>query len=110
MTDTTVILFNYISAGSQQVSSKRCQELIQKGPDICHSLGYGPCGITKGSRAAQAMSMEARQQGGGVLPMRCGGITAALQSIGDSGVVKPEAMKSIHDGMVRGGLKRSPGY
>eukprot|EP00928_Gymnodinium_smaydae_P050447 TRINITY_DN34010_c0_g1_i1.p1 TRINITY_DN34010_c0_g1~~TRINITY_DN34010_c0_g1_i1.p1 ORF type:complete len:312 (+),score=23.13 TRINITY_DN34010_c0_g1_i1:224-1159(+) len=41
------------------------------------------------------MSMEARCCGGGVAKMQCGGVTASLQSIGASGIVKQEAADSI---------------
>lgn len=43
---------------------------------------------------------------GQVPSMRNGGVSAALQSIGDSGRVKPEAARSIHGALVRGGIKQ----
>ncbi|KAJ1412007.1 hypothetical protein B484DRAFT_482567 [Ochromonadaceae sp. CCMP2298] len=107
MSDTNVVRYNF--QGAQELSSVKCEHLIAHGPQIANHLGYGPCGISKGSRAAQAMSMEARAQGGGVLKMSNGGITAALQSIGDAGYIKPAALEALHSGMVRGGIKRGIG-
>jgi len=80
-------------------------DLRARAPAIVNSLGYYCNGISKGSRAAKGHSMEARANGGGVPSMLEGGITASLQSIGATGRIKPSAAQTLHDGMVRGGIK-----
>ena len=92
----------------KQVSYTSCRDLKSRAPDIAHGLGYGSIygsGIIKGSLAAEGMSIEAKATGGGVPSMKDGGVTAALQSIGDYGSVKSDAARSIHDALVRGGIK-----
>lgn len=101
MNDNSVVYF----LGSQ-VLPGTCREMVARGPEICNSMGYTTYGIQKSSLAADGMSIEARANGGGVPKMRNGGITASLQSIGAAGYIKPEAAASIHDGLVRGGIKR----
>jgi hypothetical protein len=92
------------------VAHLSCSQLRERAPTICNELGYGSTGISKGTLASYAMSLEAKANGGGVLPMKYGGITAALQSIGATGRIKDAAAASIHDALVRGGIKRTIGY
>ena len=99
-----------VSFLGNNVAHLSCSQLRERAPSICNELGYSSTGISKGSLASSAMSLEARANGGGVLPMKYGGITAALQSIGASGKIKNVAAVSIHDGLVRGGIKRTIGY
>jgi Interferon-induced 6-16 family len=58
-------------------------------------------GIVKGSQAARAMSVEAKQCGGMLPSVQHGGITASLQSIGAFGEVKPlpheKVRKALHE-------------
>jgi hypothetical protein len=89
-----------------QISSANCRELRRNASVYAHNFGFSDIGIQKHTSAATAMSIEARANGGGVPKMRDGGITASLQSIGASGYLKDSAAQAIHDGMVRGGIKR----
>lgn len=95
---------------TKSVKLPPCSELKARGPEIATYLGYTSYGVAKYSMAAQGMSLEAKASGGGVPSMRSGGVTAALQSVGACGYIKPAAEKSLHDALVRGGIKRCIGY
>ena len=82
-----------------------CSTLRANAPEIAHQLGYSAGGISKGSFAAQGMSMEAKAHGGGVPSMTNGGISASLQSVGAVGFIKPEAEESISAALGRAGMK-----
>ena len=81
-----------------------CGQLIRRGVELAQHLGYRTGGIHKGSLAAQGMSIEARDHGGGVPGLKDGGVTASLQSIGASGYVKPEAKANLAAHMRHCGL------
>ena len=101
-------IVRYIVQGnSTTLRGTSCQELRANGPWFADKMGYTSEGISKYSLAAQGMSIEAIANGGGVPPMREGGITASLQSIGACGYIKPAAEAAIQDGLVRGGIKRN---
>lgn len=76
-----------------------CRELIANAASIVRPLGFQCGGIQKGSAAASAMSAEARMFGGCVPKMQHGGITAALQSIGSTGLVNAVAQNVIQNAL-----------
>ncbi|CAE7947248.1 ESS2, partial [Symbiodinium sp. KB8] len=81
-----------------------CRDLLSRGPELAEHLGYQFVGIKKGSHAALGQSLEARAHGGGVPSMMRGGVTASLQSIGASGIIKPEAKHAIAAALQRARL------
>ena len=93
-----------LHARTLSVERISCRDLISRGPEIAQHLGYDSGGIRKGSTAASGHSMEACACGGGVAPMRRGGVTASLQSIGATGQIKPEAKLALTEALRRAGL------
>lgn len=84
-----------LHAKALDVQRISCRDLLARGPELAEYLGYEAGGIRKGSRAALGQSMESCAYGGGVPSMRRGGVTASLQSIGSTGMIKPEAKDAI---------------
>ncbi|KAJ8611136.1 hypothetical protein CTAYLR_003541 [Chrysophaeum taylorii] len=95
--------------GLGNVTYTSCSGIVERGPSIAQSMGYGTygTGIVKGSLAAEGMRIEAKANGGGVPAMKKSGVTASLQSIGDTGRIKPAAAKSLNKALVRSGIKRT---
>jgi len=87
-----VIVLHATALNVERIS---CQQLLSRGPELARHLGYSSEGIEKDSWAARGMSVEARSHGGGVPSMQYGGVTASLQSIGATGMIKPEAKRAI---------------
>lgn len=83
-----------------------CRQLLPRAGELVNYAGYERVGISKYSWAAEGMCREARARGGGVAKLRDGGITAALQSIGASGVVKKKAHETIAWTLQRTGFLR----
>lgn len=86
------------------VRSISCRQLLSRGVELAQFLGYERRGVKRGSEAALGNRLEACANGGGVPKMKHGGITASMQSIGSSGVVKDEAVSAIAHALRRSGL------
>lgn len=88
-----------------------CEQLCSRGVDICRHIGFDFIGIAKGSRAAVAMSIEARHRRKkgyrSIKSLRSRGIVASLQSIGATGKIKRRARKALRLGLSKIGLVRN---
>jgi hypothetical protein len=71
-------------------------------PDLARSLGWEEVGVKKGSFAARIMSKETKACGGRLRSMCFGGVSASLQSIGSTGLIKDEAHDSLEAFRKRG--------
>lgn len=93
-----------LHASTLSVERVSCSQLLSRSVELVRHFGYEEVGIKRDSDAARGMSIEAKASGGGVKRMRLGGVTASLQSIGATGMVKPEARDAIACAMLRLGL------
>ena len=98
--DTVVVIITR----SLKLCKVTCSQLMSRGVDLVCYLGYEETGIKLGSSVARGMSIEARARGGGVLSMREGGLTAALQSVGATGVINEFVRETIARELRRWGL------
>ena len=99
-----------LHAHTLELAHVSCEQLRSRGVDLANFLGYRASGIVKGSQAARLMSQEAKCSGGRVRSIRQGGISASLQSIGATEVIKPEVSRIIAHELRQGGLLRDPEY
>eukprot|EP00798_Chlamydomonas_sp_ICE-L_P024842 gene24842-10496_t len=94
---------------SPQARGIPCRDLKARAPEIANYMGYHSGGIQKYSMAAEGMRREARTCGGGVPSMANGGVSASLQSIEATGMVKVDAERSLSDALTGLGMKTVDG-
>lgn len=105
--DTDVLV---IHAATFQLERVTCSMLMARAVELSRFIGFDEAGITRGSPAAENMSDEARKHGGGVPSMEEGGIIAALQSIGATGIIKRCAKENIANACKHAGLLEEEDY